>query len=224
MNSIILFVIGTALGSFISLVIQRANRSESIIFPRSHCDQCRTPLKPVDLIPIVSYLSLKGRCRYCKSVINRELITNEFIFGGAFILQSYFNFNWLIFISILILITLSIIDNQKLTVPTILIIILLIINVTHYLIFNGGNLILLIILLGAYLVVQSLNYFTIKIGCGDIDVLFIVGLIIGFSGILTLLMLATTTALIYAWLFAKQKRIAFIPFITIGYLFNLIFM
>lgn len=68
-NSLWGFVVGACTGSFLYLCIQRIPNNESILFPRSHCEQCHTRLWNRDLIPIVSYLWLQGRCRTCQSMI-----------------------------------------------------------------------------------------------------------------------------------------------------------
>ena len=60
------FLVGTILASFLGLVIDRFPE-QSIAFPASHCDSCQTRLKPLDLIPIVSQVIGRFRCRYCKA-------------------------------------------------------------------------------------------------------------------------------------------------------------
>lgn len=62
-------VLGAALGSFLALVWDRVRRHESIVSPASHCDACTTPLRPWDNVPILAWLVLRGRCRFCKAFI-----------------------------------------------------------------------------------------------------------------------------------------------------------
>lgn len=64
------YLIGLLLGSFINVCIHRIPRGESIAFPPSRCPHCKARLRPTDLIPVVSFLLLKGRCRYCGGGIN----------------------------------------------------------------------------------------------------------------------------------------------------------
>ena len=52
-------------GSFVNVCISRLPRGESVVLPASHCPACRSPIRPVDNIPLVSYLLLGGRCRAC---------------------------------------------------------------------------------------------------------------------------------------------------------------
>ena len=60
-----LFFIGACFGSFFNVVIYRLPLNESIMKGRSYCPNCYHQLSWYDLLPIVSYLCLKGRCRYC---------------------------------------------------------------------------------------------------------------------------------------------------------------
>lgn len=57
-------------GSFLNVVAHRLITNESIITPRSHCPHCKTTLAWYDLIPLISWLALRGRCRYCKESIS----------------------------------------------------------------------------------------------------------------------------------------------------------
>jgi len=66
---IILFFLGASIGSFIGVVVDRVPKGQSIIKPRSHCPVCGHELNAIDLIPVVSYIMLRGRCRYCGAKI-----------------------------------------------------------------------------------------------------------------------------------------------------------
>ena len=68
MLSILYFFLGTSLGSFIGLICDRFPE-KSIIFPRSHCNQCGHPLRFFEMIPILSQLFLRFKCRLCQSSI-----------------------------------------------------------------------------------------------------------------------------------------------------------
>ena len=62
-------VVGLALGSFTTMLSYRLPRRFSIIFPRSHCPQCKAALKPGDLVPVFSWLFARGKCRACGAKI-----------------------------------------------------------------------------------------------------------------------------------------------------------
>ena len=68
--SIIFFLFGLIIGSFLNVCIFRIPVGDSIAFPPSHCGTCKKQLKPIDLVPVFSYLFLGGKCRYCKSKIS----------------------------------------------------------------------------------------------------------------------------------------------------------
>jgi leader peptidase (prepilin peptidase)/N-methyltransferase len=83
---IFLFIFGTLVGSFLNVCIYRIPREESIVSPPSHCPNCSTPLKPFELIPLISFLILKGKCRYCKNPISLRYPFVELITGIIFVL------------------------------------------------------------------------------------------------------------------------------------------
>lgn len=65
LSLVFLGLAGLAVGSFLNLCIDRVPRKRSIVSPPSHCDHCDQKLKVLDLVPVFSYLWLRGRCRYC---------------------------------------------------------------------------------------------------------------------------------------------------------------
>jgi leader peptidase (prepilin peptidase)/N-methyltransferase len=62
-------LLGALIGSFANVVVWRMPRGESIVFPGSHCPRCNHRLGALDLVPILSWLALRGRCRYCRAAI-----------------------------------------------------------------------------------------------------------------------------------------------------------
>jgi len=75
---IILFaILGLAVGSFLNVCIDRLPQNKSIAFPPSHCEACQHKLAAKDLIPVFSYLRLRGRCRYCQASVPRRLFWVE---------------------------------------------------------------------------------------------------------------------------------------------------
>lgn len=84
------FVAGTFIGSFLNVVADRLENKESIFFGRSHCDKCKTNLRPKDLIPLLSYAFLKGKCRYCATQLSYYYPLAEILTGLFFVLGAYF--------------------------------------------------------------------------------------------------------------------------------------
>ena len=77
-------LLGLFTGSFLNVCIDRLPRGESIISPPSHCPACTHKLGILDLVPLLSYLWLRGRCRYCRAPIPIRLIFVEGITGLLF--------------------------------------------------------------------------------------------------------------------------------------------
>ncbi len=67
---IIVFVFGSIVGSFLNVCIHRMPKGESVVWPRSHCPKCQKRIPGYDNIPFISYILLKGRCRFCKERIS----------------------------------------------------------------------------------------------------------------------------------------------------------
>jgi leader peptidase (prepilin peptidase)/N-methyltransferase len=78
------FVLGAVVGSFLNVVIWRVPRGESIVRPPSHCPACSTPLQPRDLVPIGSWVVLRGRCRTCQVRISARYPLIELATGLVF--------------------------------------------------------------------------------------------------------------------------------------------
>ena len=74
---VFLFVLGASVGSFLNVVIYRIPRGESIVFPGSHCPSCGRAIRWFDNIPILSWVVLRGRCRFCKASISPRYILIE---------------------------------------------------------------------------------------------------------------------------------------------------
>ena len=61
---------GLIIGSFLNVVAYRLPRGESLVHPRSRCPHCETQLRAVDNVPVLSWVFLRGRCRYCAAPIS----------------------------------------------------------------------------------------------------------------------------------------------------------
>jgi leader peptidase (prepilin peptidase)/N-methyltransferase len=70
-------ILGLAVGSFLNVCIDRLPQNKSIVLPPSHCEACQHKLAAKDLIPVFSYLRLRGRCRYCQAAIPRRVFWVE---------------------------------------------------------------------------------------------------------------------------------------------------
>jgi leader peptidase (prepilin peptidase)/N-methyltransferase len=68
--AIFAFVLGALVGSFVNVVLWRVPRGESVVHPGSHCPACDTPLRAYELVPVLSWVALRGRCRTCHAHIS----------------------------------------------------------------------------------------------------------------------------------------------------------
>lgn len=88
---IIFALFGLAIGSFLNVLIDRLPKNQSLIRPSSHCESCGKKLSVLDLIPVFSFLFLRGRCRYCQERIPWRVFIVE-ICGGLALALSYWRF------------------------------------------------------------------------------------------------------------------------------------
>jgi leader peptidase (prepilin peptidase)/N-methyltransferase len=119
--SIIVFVLGASLGSFINVVVYRLPAGLSVLWPPSRCPKCLNRLKAYDNVPVFGWLWLKGRCRYCQTQISRRYPLVEALTGIIFLIVfwvfqfSIFTIGYWTFFSWLL--ALSLIDLDTMTLP-----------------------------------------------------------------------------------------------------------
>jgi leader peptidase (prepilin peptidase)/N-methyltransferase len=87
----LIFIIGACIGSFLNVCIVRLPHEKSVVVPPSHCVHCQKPIRWQDNIPVVSYILLGGRCRFCKEKISWRYPFVELVTAIAFALF-YFHF------------------------------------------------------------------------------------------------------------------------------------
>jgi len=85
------FVFGLAIGSFLNVLIDRLPKGQSIM-GRSHCDNCRHKLNGADLFPVLSFIFLRGKCRYCGKKISWQYPLIELLTGISYVLIVNFQF------------------------------------------------------------------------------------------------------------------------------------
>lgn len=82
---LLLFFIGSCVGSFLNVVIYRSERGESWVWGRSHCESCQKTIAWYDNIPLLSYLLLRARCRQCKAPLSPGHLVIESLMGMLFV-------------------------------------------------------------------------------------------------------------------------------------------
>lgn len=223
-------IIGLCIGSFLNVCIYRIPREESIVFPPSHCTVCGHELKVLDLIPFLSYLFLKGRCRKCGEKISLKYPLVEILNGVLYLLiylRFGLNLNFIaysILTSLLIVISFIDLDYKYIySTTTILGAVLGSVYILIGLYTKDANLINNI-LGGAigYLIIYLIVVITKGMGQGDAEIAGICGLFIGIKGILVALFIAivlgglVATIILLFKLKDRKTEIAFGPYIAIG--------
>jgi len=123
---LIIIPIGLALGSFFNVCIYRIPRKESILFPPSHCVKCGERIKATDLIPVISYIILKGRCRNCKEKISPQYpvveVLTATLFSLLYLIYGY-HIGYMIFLMLFasILIVVTFIDLEHKIIPDVIV-------------------------------------------------------------------------------------------------------
>ena len=91
------FIFGSIVGSFLNVCIVRMPQEKSIVFPGSHCVKCQKPLEWLDNIPLLSYIFLGGRCRFCKEKFSFRYFLVELLTAITFVLfYQYYGLNILL--------------------------------------------------------------------------------------------------------------------------------
>lgn len=209
---IIYYLLGSSLASFYGVVATRLPENKSIVKPGSHCDYCSHKLSWYELIPVFSYLFLRGKCRKCHKKLPIYEPIMEFItgllFAGAFYYYGYSYNLWAswILISLFDLIYISdlkymIILDSPLVISGILLVILRFIynGWQNALLYIGSGIVLfLFMLFVGYL--GGVLFHREALGGGDVKLAFIMGLALGIPHGFLALILSTFLALPYATL------------------------
>jgi len=118
---LIVFAFGAAVGSFLNVVIYRVPAGLSLLHPPSRCPKCQHRLRPHDNVPVLGWLWLKGKCRYCRAPISPRYPAIEALTGALFLAAFWqFGLTWMTVSAWLLLswlLALSFIDLDTLTLP-----------------------------------------------------------------------------------------------------------
>ncbi|MCK8825281.1 prepilin peptidase [Fuchsiella alkaliacetigena] len=209
--SILIFIFGLIIGSFLNVVIYRLPAGKPMIFSRSECNHCQTELSIKDLVPFFSYLLLGGNCRYCESVFSLQYPAVELLTGFLFLLlykQYFLSTQFLVygFLTTLLIVA-SVIDLRQQIIP----------NQINYLGIGAGTLSSLLLadlslfssLVGVVMAGGALLFLAVisrgGIGMGDVKFLAMIGSFLGARLALLSLVLGSLIG-----------SLLFLPFLVIG--------
>lgn len=207
--AILIFIIGTIIGSFLLVVGTRLPIGEDIVFSRSKCDHCQKTLKWYNLIPIISFIVQKGKCSFCHKKISKEYLLVELLTGLLYLIvylyfkDGYYFYGSLVIVSLLIVTFVSdfkymIILDSSLVTTILLFIILKFIYQPSTIIYSiiSGILLFLVMLLVSIL--GKILFKKDSLGGGDIKLAFVIGFILGIKLGLVAIILSSFLALPYA--------------------------
>ncbi|VQX38930.1 type 4 prepilin peptidase [Streptococcus pneumoniae] len=201
------FLVGSILASFLGLVIDRFPE-QSIISSASHCDSCQTRLRPLDLIPILSQVFNRFRCRYCKVRYPVWYALFELGLGLLFLLYSWELLSLGQVVLITAGLTLGIYDFRHQEYP-------LLVWMTFHLILiasSGWNLVMV-----SFLALGILAHFIdIRMGAGDFLFLASCALVFSVTELLILIQFASATGILAFILQKKKERLPFVPFLLLA--------
>jgi len=234
MNNTMFLILGLLIGSFLNVCIYRIPRKEDIVYTPSHCMNCGHKVKWYDLIPVISYILLGGKCRNCKKHISIQYPIIELSNGAAY-LGIYYMFGssieTILYCGLFsILLVISIIDFRHYIIPNgtvifigILGIVQVSFDITHWIKYLIGFFIVSSFLLILAIITKG------KLGGGDIKLMATAGLLLGWDKIILALFIGSILGsvigitLLITKIIKRNQLIPFGPFLSIGIIIAAIF-
>ena len=232
-------ILGACVASFANCMGWRIVHGESVLRGRSHCDVCGHALGPADLVPVVSYLAAKGRCRYCKAKLSARHVWGELIAMAVFVgIVMKFGLTletveYLLFAAILL--AASFADLEGYIIPDRFIVAGIAVRLVFILVSGNIGKELLFSALGGFAVAGGLLLIVLiyeklthkeAMGGGDIKLLFVTGLVLGWKRNLLCLFFACIVGIVFGMLTRRGrtgKAFPFGPSIAIAAFFALLF-
>ncbi len=221
-------LLGLVISSFLNVCIDRLPRGESVVSPPSHCPACGRRLAPWDMIPVASYLFLRGRCRYCGAPIPRRVLLVEVLTGGLFVLLWYrYGFSRQLLLATLYIcffIVIFFIDLEhrlvlnRVIYPAIALALVAIPITPHHgpvELLGGGA-------LGFGLLFLIASIYPAGMGMGDVKLAAFIGLVVGFPAVLVALFLSFLAggvvggSLLLTGVKGRKDPVPFAPFLVAG--------
>ena len=234
-----IFLFGLAVGSFLNCVIYRMEQKKSFLKGRSYCPNCKHVLSWKDLIPVLSFIILKGKCRYCNKRISiqypiLELATALLFLVIFWILGFRFDLTfgfWILISSLLIII--FVFDLKHYIIPDSAIFPAIILTflynlITNYELLITNYLFSALAAAGFFLIIYLVSRGK-WLGFGDVKLTFLMGFFLGFPNILVALFLSYLVGAIIGigLIIAKKKslksKVPFGPFLVTGTFIALFF-
>jgi leader peptidase (prepilin peptidase)/N-methyltransferase len=230
---VIIFVLGTLLGSFVNVCIYRLPQRLSIIFPGSHCPSCQEALRPWQNIPLLSYVLLGGRCATCKTTISLCYPLVELCNGLLYIFlyyQYHLSVQGLVFALLTTaLLIVSCIDLVYMIIPDVITLPGIVVGLCTSLWLTPvgvGNAVLGVLLGGGlFLLMAVLSVVILQregMGGGDIKLIAMIGAFLGWHAVFVTIFLGAVLGalvgiiLMLVRLKGRKEPLPFGPFLALG--------
>lgn len=223
---------GIIIGSFLNVCIYRIPKNESIVVVRSHCMSCGKQIKWYDLVPLVSFLILKGKCRYCKAKLSWQYPAVEALNGilyGIIVATNGFNAVSILYcFASSALLVLSIIDWRTYEIPPSFNIFIGILGIIRLALdySNWQNYVIGFVSVSGFLLAILLITKGRGIGGGDVKLMAAAGLLLGWKLIILSLglgcVLGSVIHLTLMYVQKKDRVLAFGPYLSLGIYISMI--
>lgn len=221
---------GLVIGSFLNVCIFRIPKGEGIARTRSHCMNCGYELKWYDLIPVFSYIGLRGRCRKCKEKISIQYplveSLNALLYVLIFLADGFSLLSVVYCLMASALIVLSVIDERTRTIPYSINIFLMFLGVVRVLLDYRQWYIYIIgaVVMGVFIFIL---WYAGGMGGGDLLLMIAAGLLLGYKGVILALfagcIVGSVIHLIRMKFFGAERKLSFGPYLAIGIILSMFF-
>ncbi|OGF99812.1 hypothetical protein A2Y99_03665 [Candidatus Gottesmanbacteria bacterium RBG_13_37_7] len=236
-----ILLFGLSVGSFINVLVDRIPKGESVVKGRSYCDSCRHQLSWTDLIPLLSFILLSRKCRYCSKKISYQYPLIEvtvglvFLFTCVAIIQNKIvDYTTMIYIFGVTsaLLTIFFIDFKYRIIPDEILIFLILIALLKNIFLGSttfGNYLVSAVIFFLFFLILFIVTKGKGMGFGDVKFAFAIGLILGFPKVIIAFYLSFLTGALISLiliLVGKKKMkssVAFGPFLSLGCYIALIY-
>lgn len=223
---ITVFIFGLVIGSFVNVLIYRLPKHENFVTVNSHCMSCNHRLKWYDLVPLFSWIFLKGRCRYCGTSISKQYPIIEAINGAGYLLIFLINgisvASGCYCIAFSMLVALSVIDFRTYEIPLGLNITIAVCGIVNAA-FDFDNIFYYLIgmvCVSGFLLLLFLVTKGRGIGGGDIKLMAAAGLLLGWKHIIIALIIGCVVGsiihIILMKVSDKSRMLSFGPYLSVG--------
>lgn len=227
-----IFFLGAAMASFLNATLYRLEKGykyPQIIKQGSHCENCGKILTWWELIPIIGYLLIKGKCPKCAQRVDFYYPLSELVLGTIFVSFFIYSVPWYLWLVVIFLFILSYFDVKQQAVYKDLVHVFLATTLLFYFLFalDVTNLVLPFIF---SLMLIILNFVKKSFGTGDLLVLFGLGILISWKQYLVMFWLGIIIALLYSLRLLASKKISLkgskvpmIPFFSISFIITILY-